>query len=138
MEEGGAEERRHLTAGGEGRGHLSLSTSWPTVDGPLGLDEEDAVKYARNFFRAGFFLLPFLWFLNSFYFWPVLTRSSSFPRLRPYVLGSAIGFAVFMVLLCLWALTFAIGGERLFGPIWQHLVMYNVANTFGLTSWSQM
>ncbi|KAF6167167.1 hypothetical protein GIB67_029805 [Kingdonia uniflora] len=49
------------------------------------------------------------------------------------VVGSAIGFTTFNVLLSAWALTFAIGGERLFGPVWGRLVMYNVADRLGLT-----
>lgn len=52
------------------------------------------------------------------------------------VVGSAIGFVIFTVLLFSWALTFAIGGERLFGPLWGQLVMYNVADRLGLTGWN--
>lgn len=52
------------------------------------------------------------------------------------IVGSAIGFAVFMAILSSWALTFAIGGERLFGPVWDKLVMYNVADKLGLTGWN--
>lgn len=51
------------------------------------------------------------------------------------VIRSAVGFTVFTTLLCSWALTFAIGGERLFGPVWDKLVMYNVADRLGLTGW---
>lgn len=54
---------------------------WPTIDGPLGLTEEESLSYARNFFKFGFLLLPWLWAVNCFYFWPALT-TSSFPRLR--------------------------------------------------------
>lgn len=109
---------------------------WPTVDGPLGLSEEDSLGYARRFFHFGFMLLPWLWALNCFYFWPVLRNSQSFPLIRPYIVRSAIGFAIFTALLFAWALTFAIGGERLFGPVWDQLVMYNVADRLGLTGWS--
>ena len=51
------------------------------------------------------------------------------------VVGSAIGFVVFTVLLTSWALTFAIGGEHLFGHAWDQLVMYNLADRYGLTGW---
>lgn len=47
-----------------------------------------------------------------------------------------MGFAVFTAILSSWALTFAIGGERLFGPVWDKLVMYNLADRLGLTGWS--
>ncbi|KAK8672833.1 hypothetical protein V6N13_111192 [Hibiscus sabdariffa] len=100
---------------------LSSTPLWPTIDGPLGLSEEDSLSYARRFYNFGYALLPFLWAVNCFYFWPVLRHSRSFPRLRPYVVASAIGFSVFSVLLCSWALTFAIGGEHLFGPTWDQL-----------------
>ncbi|KAK3411432.1 hypothetical protein EUGRSUZ_I00202, partial [Eucalyptus grandis] len=48
---------------------------------------------------------------------------------------SAIGFSVFSAVLCAWALTFAIGGEGLFGSVWNQLVMYNLADKWGLTGW---
>ncbi|KAH9668987.1 putative gamma-secretase subunit PEN-2 [Citrus sinensis] len=156
---------------------ITLSTPvWPTIDGPLGLTEDDSLSYARKFYQFGFALLPFLWAVNCFYFWPVLRHSASFPRIRhcslsssifmyvwvfgpnrnrkapfqemklgasafstwkaTYVLGSAVGFAVFTVVLLSWALTFAIGGEHLFGSVWDKLVMYNVAERLGLTGWS--
>lgn len=53
------------------------------------------------------------------------------------VLGSAIGFTAFTILLCSWALIFAIGGESLFGNTWNQLVMYNLADKWGLTGWDQ-
>ena len=52
------------------------------------------------------------------------------------VARSAIGFTVFAVLLSSWALTFAIGGKLLFGPVWDQLVMYNLADRLGLSAWS--
>lgn len=51
------------------------------------------------------------------------------------VVGSAIGCSIATILLSSWALTFSIGGERLFGPVWNKLVMYNVADQLGLTGW---
>ncbi|PKA57128.1 putative gamma-secretase subunit PEN-2 [Apostasia shenzhenica] len=124
--------------GGSAAGVSGDSVVWPTVDGPLGLSEERSLEYARNFFRWGFCLLPFLWAVNCFYFWPVLrnrSSSASFQRIRPYIVGSAAGFAVFTILLSSWALTFAIGGEKIFGPAWKDMVMYNVAEKLGLTGW---
>ncbi|KAG8658134.1 probable gamma-secretase subunit PEN-2 [Manihot esculenta] len=114
---------------------LSSAPVWPTVDGPLGLSEDESLSHARRFYKFGFAFLPWLWAVNCFYFWPVLRHSSSFPRIRPYVVRSAAGFSIFTALLCSWALTFAIGGEGLFGPLWDKLVMYNVADRLGLTGW---
>ncbi|KAG2711559.1 hypothetical protein I3843_04G076100 [Carya illinoinensis] len=112
------------------------SPLWPTIDGPLGLSEEASVNYARSFYSFGFAMLPWLWALNCFYFWPVLRHSRSFPRIRHYVVRSAVGFGVFTAILATWALTFAIGGKPLFGPVWDQLVMYNLADRLGLTGWS--
>ncbi|XP_004289676.1 PREDICTED: probable gamma-secretase subunit PEN-2, partial [Fragaria vesca subsp. vesca] len=113
-----------------------LPPLWPTIDGPLGLSEEESVSYARRFYKFGFALLPLLWAVNCFYFWPALRNSRSFPLIHHYVLRSAVGFAVFTALLSSWALTFGIGGERLFGHVWDELVMYNLADRLGLTGWS--
>ncbi|EPS69856.1 hypothetical protein M569_04908 [Genlisea aurea] len=111
---------------------------WLTIDGPLGLSNEESLVYARRFFKFGFLCLPFLWAVNCFYFWPALRRPhsrQSDPQLRRYLVGSAIGFLLFTAVLLSWALTFAIGGEKLFGHAWQDLVMYNVADKYGLTGW---
>eukprot|EP00262_Sarcandra_glabra_P016459 TRINITY_DN536_c0_g2_i1.p1 TRINITY_DN536_c0_g2~~TRINITY_DN536_c0_g2_i1.p1 ORF type:complete len:135 (-),score=10.55 TRINITY_DN536_c0_g2_i1:208-612(-) len=120
-----------------GMRRIANRSTWPTIDGPLGLSEEESLSYAKSFFKFGFLLLPWLWAVNCFFFWPVLRNPSSpFTRIRPYVVGSAIGFVIFTVLLSSWAFTFAIGGEHLFGPVWDQLVMYNVADRWGLTGWN--
>ncbi|KAK3038575.1 hypothetical protein RJ639_028026 [Escallonia herrerae] len=69
---------------------------WPTIDGPLGLSEEDSIKYARRYYDTSCL----------------------------DVVRSAIGFTVFTALLGSWALTFAIGGERLFGHVWDELIWW--------------
>ncbi|XP_055832340.1 probable gamma-secretase subunit PEN-2 [Solanum dulcamara] len=114
-----------------------LRVDWPTVDGPLGLMEQESIDQARRFFKFGFLLLPWLWAVNCLYFWPVLRRPSSYYHrdLRRYVVRSAIGFTVFAVILTSWVVTFSVGGERLFGHARNKLVMYNVAEKYGLTGW---
>jgi hypothetical protein len=57
------------------------SPVWPTIDGPLGLSEEDSLSYARRFYKFGFAMLPWLWAVNCFYFWPVLRHSRSVPHI---------------------------------------------------------
>ncbi|KAJ4748638.1 Gamma-secretase subunit pen-2 [Rhynchospora pubera] len=115
------------------------AVTWPSVDGPLGVSWEEAETSARRFFFWGFAFLPLLWAVNCFYFWPVLVSKASpsssphFNRIRSYVVWSSIGFVIFAVLLTAWALTFAIGGEHLFGPMWKDLVMYNLADKLQLT-----
>jgi presenilin enhancer 2 len=49
------------------------------------------------------------------------------------VVRSAIGFSIFAVVLITWATTFIVGGERLFEPMWNDLVMYNVADELGIS-----
>lgn len=61
---------------------ISSAHVWPTIDGPLGLTEEASVDYARRFYKFGFALLPWLWFVNCFYFWPVLRHARAFPQIR--------------------------------------------------------
>ncbi|CAN1182332.1 Probable gamma-secretase subunit PEN-2 [Linum perenne] len=56
---------------------------WPTIDGPLGLTEEESLAYARRLYGFGYTLLPWLWAVNCFYFWPVLRHSRPFPLIRP-------------------------------------------------------
>ncbi|KAG6682778.1 hypothetical protein I3842_13G159700 [Carya illinoinensis] len=81
-------------------------------------------------------MLPWLWALNCFYFWPILVHTRSFPHICHYVVRSVVGLAIFIAILSSWALTFAIGGERLLGPVWDQLVMYNLAERLGFTGWS--
>ena len=47
------------------------------------------------------------------------------------VVKSGIGFLVCSSILLAWALTFAYGGEELFGPSWKHLVVYDIADKYG-------
>ncbi|KAG8373646.1 hypothetical protein BUALT_Bualt11G0045900 [Buddleja alternifolia] len=64
---------------------ISVPAEWPTIDGPLGLSNEDSLTYARRFFQLGFLCLPFLWAVNCFYFWPILRHPQSHhshPHLR--------------------------------------------------------
>jgi hypothetical protein len=58
------------------------SPVWPTIDGSLGLSEEESLSYARRFYKFGFAMLPWLWAVNCFYFWPVLCHSRSFPHIH--------------------------------------------------------
>jgi hypothetical protein len=46
------------------------------------------------------------------------------------VVKSGIGFLVFGSVLLAWALTFAYGGEELFGSSWEHLAVYDVADKY--------
>lgn len=52
----------------------ATAVQWPTIDGPLGVYHEEAERLAKKFYLAGFFVLPWLWFVNCLYFWPVLQQ----------------------------------------------------------------
>jgi hypothetical protein len=47
------------------------------------------------------------------------------------VVKSGIGCVLFSVVLLAWALTFAFGGERLFGSYWKHLAIYDIDDKYG-------
>ncbi|CAH1412059.1 unnamed protein product [Lactuca virosa] len=49
--------------------------------------------------------------------WPVVADGGGMQD----VVGSAIGVTIFSAMLASWALTFTIGGERLFGHTWDEL-----------------
>lgn len=111
----------------------SVSPSvWPTVDGPLGLHSDEALKYAKGFYYGGFAMLPWLWFVSCFYFWPILVHRQSDTEIRQYVVKSGIGFVICTIVLLSWAITFAKGGQQLFGSIWGHLAVYDVADRLEL------
>eukprot|EP00897_Mesotaenium_endlicherianum_P001300 jgi/Mesen1/1198/ME000128S00173 len=103
------------------------TTNFLTIDGDIGLSDEEARKLARNFFYGGFLALPWLWFVNCYFFWPVL-RHNGDSVIRSYVVRSGIGFLLFTVVLLPWALTFMIGGEKVIGASWKNLAVYDVAD----------
>ncbi|CAI5463178.1 unnamed protein product [Closterium sp. Yama58-4] len=101
-----------------------------TVDGDVGLSDDAARSLARGFFLGGFLLLPWLWFVNCYFFWPVLRYNAGHdPLLRSYVVGSAIGCSVAFSLLACWSLAYSLGGEALLGAdTWQKLAVYNIVD----------
>lgn len=46
------------------------------------------------------------------------------------VVKSGVGFLVCTGVLLAWALTFAIGGDSLFGDSWRHLSVYDIADKY--------
>eukprot|EP00243_Klebsormidium_subtile_P005225 TRINITY_DN2065_c0_g1_i1.p2 TRINITY_DN2065_c0_g1~~TRINITY_DN2065_c0_g1_i1.p2 ORF type:complete len:115 (+),score=22.18 TRINITY_DN2065_c0_g1_i1:256-600(+) len=102
---------------------VSPETRFLTVDGAIGLEEEEGRKLSRNMFIGGFFALPWLWFVNCYYFWPVL-RYGGDSVIRKNTVRSLIGFILFTALLLPWTLTFAVGGEKVIGPVWKKLAVY--------------
>lgn len=106
---------------------LSATPPHLTVDGDVGLSDDEARTLARRYYYGGFFALPWLWFVNCYLFWPVLLHNGD-AVIRSYVWRSAIGFGLFTAVLLPWALCFAFGGEKLIGPSWRKLAVYNIAD----------
>mmetsp|Transcript_7818 Transcript_7818/g.13438 ORF Transcript_7818/g.13438 Transcript_7818/m.13438 type:complete len:135 (-) Transcript_7818:501-905(-) len=91
-----------------------------TIDGDVGMNLAKARSLARKMFLFGFALLPWMWFVNVWYFWPQINGKDRI--LRTYVRRSAVGFVVFSAILLPWTATFLIGGKRLFGDdLWHRL-----------------
>ncbi|EFJ15739.1 hypothetical protein SELMODRAFT_73466 [Selaginella moellendorffii] len=117
---------------GGGDGGSGGDPEWPSVDGALGAQPEKALNQARLLFYAGFLLLPWLWFMNCFYFWPVL-RSRAHSAIRPYVVLSGIGFLAYSAILLSWALAFSIGGEAIVGrTLWKKLAVMTIVEEYQL------
>ncbi|KAG8501721.1 hypothetical protein CXB51_004751 [Gossypium anomalum] len=103
---------------------LSSTPVWPTIDGPLGLSEEESLSYARRFYKFGYALLLFLGLSiasTSGLFSVTLAPSLAF---APMLCHQPLGFHYFVFM----GIDLAIGGEHLFGSTWDQLVMYNVAD----------
>ncbi|KAF6173085.1 hypothetical protein GIB67_036062 [Kingdonia uniflora] len=70
-------EIRAMGIGGNGESAGLINSNnnreplWPTVDGSLGLSEEESLSYTCRFFNFGSCLLPWLWAMNCYCFWPV-------------------------------------------------------------------
>eukprot|EP00271_Cylindrocystis_brebissonii_P018566 TRINITY_DN533_c0_g1_i1.p2 TRINITY_DN533_c0_g1~~TRINITY_DN533_c0_g1_i1.p2 ORF type:complete len:120 (+),score=14.01 TRINITY_DN533_c0_g1_i1:427-786(+) len=97
-----------------------------TIDGDVGLSDEEARRLARIYFFAGFLALPLLWFVNCYYFWPVLRHGGDTVILN-YVRFSAVGFALISAIFLPWVLSYAFGGEALFGTLYKKLLLYSLA-----------
>ncbi|CAK0746544.1 hypothetical protein CVIRNUC_001700 [Coccomyxa viridis] len=78
------------------------------------LPADSARHLSRALFYAGFALLPWLWFSNTWLFWPQL-QSSGDAHVRRYARSSALGFLAASAIVLPWTLTFAIGGPAVVG-----------------------
>eukprot|EP00270_Netrium_digitus_P008176 TRINITY_DN2423_c1_g1_i1.p2 TRINITY_DN2423_c1_g1~~TRINITY_DN2423_c1_g1_i1.p2 ORF type:complete len:122 (+),score=31.22 TRINITY_DN2423_c1_g1_i1:20-385(+) len=107
------------------------SARFMTIDGEIGLSEEDGRRLARKFFFGGFAALPFLWFVNCYFFWPVL-RHNGDPVIKTYVERSLVLCLISFALLLSWSLSFSIGGRQLLGPVWRDLAVFNIADQLQL------
>jgi presenilin enhancer 2 len=70
---------------------------------------EDKLVLCKKYYFAGFCILPFLWFVNSIWFFneafrkPVYTEQA---QIRSYVIWSMVGTVVWMALIVTWVMVF--------------------------------
>ena len=67
------------------------------------VSEEDKVNICRRYFIVGCFLLPFIWLVNSVWFFKeAFIKKNGHPMIRRYVGGSIIGTLTWTAVLIAW------------------------------------
>lgn len=84
-----------------------------TIDGDR-VPAHVAQNLCRKMYRIGFALLPLMWLVNVWLFWPEFRRGHD-PEITKLTRRSAVGFAVASAIVLPWMLTFTIGQEAVFG-----------------------
>lgn len=65
--------------------------------------EEDKVKICKRYFIIGCFLLPFVWLVNSIWFFrEAFIKKNGHPMIRRYVLSSILGTLIWTAVLVAW------------------------------------
>ena len=95
---------------------------------PVGLEEplpaEEALRSARRNLRFGCLGLPWLWAVNVWLYWPVLTKAGAraaaaaggdLLQFRQCVVRSALGAGAAAATLLAWVLAYQLGGPGLLG-----------------------
>ncbi|XP_026467084.1 gamma-secretase subunit pen-2 [Ctenocephalides felis] len=73
------------------------------------VSNERKLYLCRWYFRAGFAILPFVWAINSIWFFDDAFKKSYFEQqkdIRKYVIYSAIGTFIWIALLSAWVTVF--------------------------------
>ncbi|KAK9826991.1 hypothetical protein WJX74_002893 [Apatococcus lobatus] len=81
-----------------------------TVDG-ADMPLQQAHRLTKVFFLAGCCLLPWVWFVNVWLFWPSF-RTGSDAVMAKYTRWSATGFLITSLIFLPWMLGFMIGRDR--------------------------
>ncbi|XP_076438453.1 gamma-secretase subunit pen-2-like [Babylonia areolata] len=71
--------------------------------------DEDKLELCRKYWIGGFALLPFLWFVNSVWFFNEAFRKPPYDQqkmIRTYVIRSMLGTVVWMGLVVTWVTVF--------------------------------
>ncbi|CAL1543444.1 unnamed protein product [Lymnaea stagnalis] len=72
---------------------------------------EEKLVLCRKYYLAGFFILPFLWFINCIWFFNEAFRKPEYPeqsQIRTYVIRSLIGALVWMTMIIAWVAVFQV------------------------------
>jgi presenilin enhancer 2 len=72
---------------------------------------EDKLDLCRKYFYGGFFLLPFLWLVNSIWFFRDAFLAEAFDeqkRIRSYVVRSMIGTSIWTAIIATWVTIFQV------------------------------
>nr|ACO14822.1 Gamma-secretase subunit PEN-2 [Caligus clemensi] len=74
------------------------------------VSDEERVSLCKKYFIAGFFFLPFAWFVNAVWFYPQGFSREEFPgrkSIQRMVIGSATGATLWTGAFISWILVFA-------------------------------
>ncbi|XP_023241106.1 gamma-secretase subunit PEN-2-like [Centruroides sculpturatus] len=75
------------------------------------MKNDDKLKLCRGYYIGGYFMLPFLWFVNFVWFFGEAFRKPAFEeqkQIRTYVLRSGIGALVWAAALLAWIVVFQV------------------------------
>ncbi|KAK3240165.1 hypothetical protein CYMTET_49977 [Cymbomonas tetramitiformis] len=107
-----------------------VATTITTIDPHCTLPQEKARRLSRNMFYSGFLGLPWMWFVNVWFFWPQLNNTEDHV-IRSYVVRSGVGFLAISAVLLPWSAFFLFGGKQAVGEdLWRKLSITEVANPF--------
>ncbi|GFQ82777.1 gamma-secretase subunit PEN-2 [Trichonephila clavata] len=73
------------------------------------MKNDEKLKLCRWYYRGGFFFLPFLWFVNSVWFFNEAFRKTHFEEqkmIRTYVIRSGIGAIIWATGLIAWIVVY--------------------------------
>lgn len=73
------------------------------------IKDEDKVVLCKKYYWAGFFFLPFLWLINSVWFFNEAFRKPAYteqPMIKSYVIRSMIGSILWTVAIVAWVTVF--------------------------------
>ncbi|BFZ25482.1 hypothetical protein BsWGS_28521 [Bradybaena similaris] len=72
---------------------------------------EEKLVLCRKYYLAGFFILPFLWFVNSIWFFSEAFWKPPYAEqktIRSYVIWSIVGTLVWMAIIITWVVVFQV------------------------------